>query len=267
MFQVDPFYHKTIRKYNYAFSSLFNDVKIRRFDTDDTTVLKTIRVPIAFGPKEKYLLRLNNTNYADMDETDFRMMLPRMSFEMPSFNYDPVRASKPETKLRYAKNSEDPEDEGNAVIYQYAPAPWNFNFRLNVMARYIEDGLQIMEQILPFFEPDIHMSLKNIHGLGLTGPTMDAQLILDSVTNNYEYEGPMATGRVLTWQLDFTLKAWLFKPVSEADVIKKVIVEFFDFNDTDKNTVQQRITVEVDPPEAEENEDYDIITTIEEFPE
>jgi len=194
------FYHQHIRKYVAMFGTLFNDIYIQR---DDTEVLK---VPITYGPREKFLARL--------DDPDFRkqaITLPRISFEITSMSYDAARKLNKATKLQY------PATSNSTRLQAYNPIPYNINFELSIMVKNAEDGARIIEQILPFFTPDFTPSVILDSSMNLR---YDVPLILEGHSIEDTYEGSFETRRALIHTLQFTMKAYILGPVTEAAVIK-----------------------------------------------
>lgn len=254
MFGVVPFYHGTIRKYDVLFGAIFRDTTIRRF-TSAGAVEKTIQVPIAHASKEKYIIKGEEHD----QEKELKMVLPRMSFEMTGLSFDSSRAGTPATKMRYVG--------GAGAQAQYRPVPWDLEYTLYIKVKHHSDALQIIENILPFFDPHCNLPVENINGMD-NGPSFDIPLILTGISPQYDYEGAMDSRRQLTWTLTFTMKAWLFRPHADTSgLIKRAIVNFYDYDDTDREVVQKRITVEVDPFEADFEDEWEVVTTIKDFPE
>lgn len=194
------FYHQHIRNYVAMFGTLFNDVYIQRQDSE------VLKVPIAYGPREKFLAR--------MDDPDFRnqaVVLPRMSFEITSMNYDSARKLNKSTKLQY------PATSNSKRLTAFNPIPYNINFELAIMVKNAEDGTRIIEQILPFFTPDFTASVILDSSMDLR---YDVPLVLENHSIEDTYEGSFETRRALIHTLQFTLKAYLLGPVTEAAVIK-----------------------------------------------
>ena len=207
------FYHGTIRKYVILFGTLFNDVFINR--TNNTNdIVRTIKVPISYGPKDKTLARINVDPSLNRPVA---MVLPRMSFEMINMNYAGDRKLIT-TNRNVRVDPNDPE----ILKYQYMPVPYDFTFELNIMVQNADDGTRILEQILPFFTPDWTVTINLI-------PEMDAKydipVILTSVTSTDTYEGDYETRRALIWTLTFTMKGYVFGPVKSSPVIKEAIVK------------------------------------------
>lgn len=194
------FYHQHIRKYVAMFGTLFNDVYIQR---DDTEVLK---VPITYGPREKFLARLDDPDFRNQATT-----LPRMSFEITSMGYDSARKLNKATKLQY------PTTSNSARLTAFNPIPYNINFELAIMVKNAEDGTRIIEQILPFFTPDFTPSVILDSSMDLR---YDVPIVLDGHSIEDTYEGSFETRRALIHTLTFTMKAYLLGPVTEAAVIK-----------------------------------------------
>lgn len=206
------FYHGSIRKYVILFGTLFNDVYINRTNkTND--IVKTIKVPISYGPKEKTLARVN----ADPNlNRPVAMVLPRMSFEMINMNYAGDRKL-----ITTNRNVRVDTDDPDMLKYQYMPVPYDFTFELNIMVQNADDGTRILEQILPFFTPDWTVTINLIPEMNAR---YDIPVILNTVTSTDTYEGDFETRRALIWTLTFTLKGYVFGPIKSSSVIKEALV-------------------------------------------
>ncbi len=202
-----PFYHRTIRKHVVLFGALFNDLFIVR-ETYSGAKKEKIKVPLSYSPKEKFIRRLTG------DPTltkSIQTTLPRMSFEMISFEYDASRKQQGTIKHRGSSTSSP------TVQAQYVGIPYNFDFSLGLYVRNIEDGLQIIEQILPFFQPDYTVSAVLSQELNII---KDIPIVLTSVSEDNQYEGKLEDGtRMIFWDLQFTMKSFLFGPVSNSAII------------------------------------------------
>lgn len=202
------FYHGTIRKYVTLFGTLFNDVYINRPDPDHNQT-KTVKVPIAYGPKEKTLARLTADPQLNRMPA---IVLPRMSFEIKSMRYAPER------KLNTIhKRVNTVSDNPDMLRYQYNPVPYDIDFELSVMVKNADDGTRIIEQILPFFTPEWTTTVELIPDMNIV---MDIPVVLTGITPTDQYEGSFEERRVLTWDLSFTLKGYIFGPVRKSGVIK-----------------------------------------------
>lgn len=209
------FFHDTIRKYVILFGTLFNTIYINRTNTAGE-VVQTMKVPLAYGPKEKFLVR--NTQDPNLNKP-VQIQLPRMGFEIRDIKYSPNR------KLQTVqKNFKVLTNEPNKLQYQYVPVPYDITFNLYVMTRFAEDGSRIVEQILPFFTPDWTSTVNLIPSMNIA---MDIPIVLDNVTLNDSYEGKIGEDRVIIWTLVFTLKGYIFGPIKKSKVIKFSNTEFY----------------------------------------
>lgn len=209
------FYHKITRKYVVLFGTMFNNITLVRTNTDTGAEIERVKIPIVYGPKEKYITRLR----ADPDlQKQVQMRLPRLSFELTGVNYDPSR--KQNSLLKVAK-------PGTSTTAQssYMAVPYDLQFELNLYTRNIDDGTQIIEQILPYFNPDYTATIDPVSSLGVL---KDIPIILNSVTNNIEHEGNFDSVRFVNWTLTFTMKAHFYGPVSNSKIIRKVIANLFN---------------------------------------
>lgn len=204
--------HDTLRKYVIFFGTLFNEVYLARgdIDIDPNQVMK---VPLNYGPKEKFLARLEGN--PDLDR-EIAIQLPRMAFEITGFAYDADRKLPSTNKICVP----DPSNPGKK-LYQYAPVPWNITFNLYIMVKNASDGTRIVEQILPFFKPEFTGSL-HINQEMLS--TYDIPLILNNLDLMDTYEGSFEQRRAIIWTLSFTMKAWFFGPVRSGAIIKQAEV-------------------------------------------
>ena len=226
------YYHRTLRKYVSLFGTLFNDVYINRTDTSANTV-STYRIPIAYGPKQKTMARVE----ADPTLTrPYAVLLPRMSFEMTNMRYDPTRKL-PTISRGYVKKVTTDE---NSLKYVYNPVPYDIDFQLNIMVKNAEDGTMILEQILPYFTPDWTTTVNIVPDLDVK---LDIPIVINNVTSTDEYEGNFEDRRVLTWTLDFTLRGYLFGPVTKSGVIKLANVNFHTDTTTTAPT-EERVTIQ-----------------------
>ena len=218
------FYHSTIRRYVIMFGNIFNDMQVKRFDSLGA-VVQTLNVPISYGPKQKQIERV-------LADPDFgravSTILPRIGFSMTSMGYSPVR------KLNtFSKFSGTRDTNSLHTPTSYAPVPYDFNFQLSILAKNAEDGTQMIEQILPFFTPDFTVTMKVLPDVNAT---MDIPIELGNVTSDDSYEGDYGTNRILSWDLDFTVKGYLFGPVTNNKYITQAEVAYFQWDATDADT-------------------------------
>ena len=205
------FYHAITRKTIVAFGSLFSDIKIKRENADKSTS-QTVAVPISYAPKEKWLVRIEQDPTL---ENHTYTILPKLSFEITGFSYDPTR------KMNRSNYITCADSESGTMTRTYAPVPYNIDINLYALTKTQEDGLQIVEQILPYFAPEMTMSIKAVPDSNII---MDVPIILNSLDVNDEYDGDFQTRRFITYTMNFTLKSWMYGPVSNAGVINKVYV-------------------------------------------
>jgi len=204
------YYHSIIRKYIIMFGTMFNDIDVQRFNTAGERI-QTLRVPIAYGPKEKFLVRLaQDPNF----DRDVAISLPRMSFEITSMNYNSTRKLPSTIKNVYTYTDKD------KLKYQYTPVPFDINIALSVFVKNADDGVQILEGILPFFTPEWTNSVNLIPELKLK---MDVPVVFNDISTEDTYEGDFSTRRALIHTLNFTVKGYLFGPVRSQGVIKRAI--------------------------------------------
>lgn len=212
------FYHSSIRKAIIAFGNMFNNITIDR-KNGDGQVIQSIRVPLAYAPQQPFLAKILQQPVAE--DAPVQVVLPRMSFEMVGLNYDPARKLSPVQQNRAVSTD-------NKMDTQFVPVPYNVSVMMYVYSKNQDDGLQIIEQILPFFNPEYTLSLKAIPQLNIQN---DLPIILDSISFDDQYEGDFTQRRMITWTLSFTLKLNFFGPVNKQGYITNAIAtSFTDFN-------------------------------------
>lgn len=209
------FYHEIIRNTIISFGSLFNNINIKHTNDSDDTV-SVIKVPLAYGPTQKFLARLEQVPNLNKP---VQISLPRMSFEMVGLTYDPTR------KVTTTQTFKTYLESDKTITTSYMPVPYNLSFELSVFTKLNDDMLQIVEQILPYFQPAYTLSVDLIKTIG---EKRDIPVVLDSITMDDQYEGNFDTRRSLIYTLKFTAKTYLFGPVSDVskDIIKKVSIGF-----------------------------------------
>lgn len=210
------FYNEILRKTVIAFGTLFNDINIQHTNKEGQ-VVSFLKVPLAYGPTQKFLARLEQS--PDLNKP-VAITLPRMSFEFTGITYDPSR--KVTTTQTFLVK--DPND-GKEVKKVFMPVPYNMQFELSIMSKINDDALQIIEQILPYFQPAYTLSVNLVEGIN---EKKDIPIILENVTMQDDYDGDFTTRRVLLYTLRFTAKTYLFGPTSSAtkDIIKKTTISY-----------------------------------------
>lgn len=239
------FYHRSINKLVVSFGNLFKDIDIIRFAKDGTPKEK-FKVPLSYAQKEKYITRI--TSDPNLTKSVLTVV-PRMSFVITTIAYDETR-KQISTLKNYNKTS------NTGIISQYVPVPYNFGFNVSLFVRNIEDATQVLEQILPFFTPDYTLTIDFINSIGRT---YDIPVILNSVTSSTEYEGNFDDTRIITWELEFTVKGYIWPPINESGIIKKIDVNFIDINSNNKIV---NIDITPDPLDATPDSNYGFTTII-----
>lgn len=242
------FYHATVRKLVATFGGIFNDIHLQRKDNLGS-VQQTLKVPLTFAPKEKWFVRdAQDPDAGSDDQASVGLVLPRMSFDLTGISYDAGR--KLSSSVRNVAVQPDPADN-TKFNFQYREVPYNFNLSLYVFVDHIEDGLAIVEQILPFFNPDHNVSIVDI-------PTMDVKkdwpVSLQSVSPEYQYEGSFdGDTRKIIWTLDFLAKGYIYPPVEDDKVVLQSDIQQFD-----ETAVPglQTYSVSIEPSDAKADEAF-----------
>ena len=239
----DYFYNEILRSSIIAFGSLFNNIEVQHQNDKDQTV-STIQVPIAYGPTQKFLARMEQE--ANLNRP-IQITLPRMSFEFTSLQYDPER------KTTKNQNFITTTPDGSQIKRVYSPVPYNMGFTLSIYTKLNDDMLQIIEQILPYFQPHYNLSVKF---LGNLNEVRDVPVNLDSIEMSDDYEGNFDTRRALIYTLNFTLKTYLYGPVTDitGDIIKKVTIGYVAGSTGDNGVYTRDLSYTVTPRATK---DYD----------
>lgn len=216
MLRNSHFYYRLIRKYVILFGNMFNDITFFRYKPDNSELSRII-VPIIYSPKDKMVTRLE-TDPDLLKQT--QLTLPRISFEIPpnGIMYDSTR--KQNSLLRIAKG-----DTASGVSSSFMGVPYDIMFEMTVYAKNIDDGCQIVEQILPYFNPDFTLTINPVPELGFL---KDIPIILDNVTQDIRYEGNYDSVRYCMWTFTFTMKGYFFGPISKPKIIRKAIANIFN---------------------------------------
>lgn len=208
------YYHRIIRKLVVAFGSLFNNMRLVRYDNETGLEVERINVPLMYASKEKFYMRLANS--PDL-LNPVNLTLPRMAFEMNGINYDP---------LRKISNHSEMFAEGLPLGLKKARyTPYNFDFNLYCFVRNTEDGAQIVEQILPYFTPDYTVTLDFV---GIDDMKLDVPIVFNSISYDDSHEGDPESTRSIIWTLNFTAKGYLFGPIANIKMIKKATANIYD---------------------------------------
>jgi len=251
MFQSDtPFYFNTTRKIAVAFGTLFNNIKIQRFNNDGS-VRRVLNVPLSYAGGEKwYTHRIQDV--PAQEGVQVKMTLPRIAFEMTNIQYDSARKLNTLNRMQGTKT-----DDVSMFLSQLNPSPYDFQFDVSIATKTADDGLQIIEQILPNFQPSFNLNVKDIPELSIV---KDIPVIFSGITKTNTYEGSYDEQRVFTWDLSFVAKGYMYPAIRDADIIRKVYANIYKDKDmTQKNTI---IKTEVSPIGANIEDEWSAKTEI-----
>jgi hypothetical protein len=243
------FYHAAIRRTVAVFGTLFNDINVLRKGSDGSAK-SIVKVPLAYGPKQKFLARLDQQR--DLDDPKIALKLPRMSFELTGLAYNP------NTKLQKGIKQSFPDPlDNNKMKTVLGPVGYNLNVQLSIMAKNQDDALQILEQILPFFQPDYTVSVKEVDN----NFRSDQPFVLQSVALTDDYEGDFTTRRVIIYTLDFETKVNFYGGIGTQGLVKSVSIDYN--NEISASTKpMERQSVVVNPLSAAETDAHTIVETI-----
>ena len=240
------FYHETIRNVIVAFGTMFNNIQIVR-KNNSGTVIQTMKVPLAYGPKQKFLTRLDQDPSLSSATS---ITLPRLGFEIGNLSYDPIRKMNRVQKFKKVKGS---SSNSNKLDTQFMPVPYNMSITLYAMAKNSDDALQIVEQILPFFQPDYTLTINDMSDMGIK---KDVPIILNSVDYEDSYQGDFVARRAIIYTMSFSTKFFLYGPVTSSKVIKTVQVDQYSNLPDVTPTREQRYTVTPNPATADADDDF-----------
>ena len=243
------FYHATLRKSVAVFGTLFNNLQVIR-RTSGGDIVSSARVPLAYGPKQKFLARIDSEVGQD---ASISIKLPRMAFEMTSLTLDPVQKLQKRNVVTEVHASDVTKRK---TIKHYTS--YDIGMSLYIMAKNQDDGLQIMEQILPYFQPDYTVTIRPIDGW--TTYKQDVPVILQGVSIDDQYEGDFTERRVLIYQLDFIMKMKFYGPAGDQGIIREINIDFN--NDAGGSQILENMDITINPTTAAENGTYNVVTTI-----
>jgi len=242
----NQFYHETMRKIVVSFGTLFNNIQIVRKNSAGA-IVQSMKVPLAYGPQQKFLARLNSDPAL---ASKVAVTLPRLGFEMNGITYDPSRKLNRVQKFRKVKKSADNADK---LDTQFMPVPYNIAFTLYAMAKNSDDALQIVEQILPYFQPDYTLTINDMADMGIK---RDVPIILNDVSYEDNYQGDFTERRAIIYTMTFTAKFYLYGPVTSSSVIKTVQVDQYTDMPDQSPKREQRYTVTPSPASADADDDF-----------
>ena len=238
------FYHETIRKVIVAFGTMFNDISIVRKDNSGA-IIQSMKVPLAYGPRQKFLVRLRD----DPDlAKQVAVTLPRIGFEIQNLTYDPSRKLNRVQKFKKIKGS-----DSKRIDSQYMPVPYNLGIELYVLSKSSDDALQIVEQILPYFQPDYSITIHDMPDMSIK---IDVPIILESINYTDDYQGDFESRRAIIYTLGFTAKFYLYGPVTSQKIIKTAQVDQYTDMPDKTPPREQRYTVTPNPASADADDNF-----------
>ena len=253
----DHFYHKQIRNTVIAFGTIFNNINIKRLDSSGNP-LQNIKIPLSYSPKEKFIARLDQNTDLTGSDSSVAITLPRMAFDITGYSYDGSRKLNKNQKITAVTTNSDT----SKLNSQYMPVPYDVSFELNAFTANSDDGLQILEQILPYFQPDYTVTM-------IQDRTMDTKrdipFILESVDYEDSYQGTLTSLRRIIYSLKFTAKIYLYGPISTSAVIKKVSADLYTNTSDKAPSRSERVTVTPNPTSADKDDTYTYTTTLDFF--
>ena len=205
------FYNKSTDKVIIAFGTLFNNIKLKTTDPSGG-VVQVQKVPLAYGPKQKFLARLEE----NQSSRKTSITLPRIYFETTGISYDSARKLTPCKQLVDVK-----QDDGTVLQTQFVPVPYNISFELGVIAKSQTDVHQILEQILPFFQPSFNVTIKFMPDL--EEAKRDIPIVLDGISYDDTWDGNFKQRRQIIYVLRFTAKSYYYGPKQDSSLIREAI--------------------------------------------
>ena len=254
----DHFYHKQIRNTVIAFGTIFNNINIKRLDSSGNP-LQNIKVPLSYSPKEKFIARLDQNTDLTGDDSSVAITLPRLAFDITGYSYDPSRKLNKNQKLGVVTTNADT----TKLNTQYMPVPYDVSFELNAFTATSDDGLQILEQILPYFQPDYTVTM--IQDSTYMDTKRDIPFVLESVDYEDSYTGALTERRRIIYTLKFTAKIYLYGPISSSAVIRNAEADMYTNTSDAGPSRSQRVTITPNPTGADKDDTYTYTTTLEFF--
>ena len=257
MFGFAPFYYRTTRKCINALGALLNGIEMVAYDANTQLEIKRVTVPVTYEGKETFVTRLEGDPTALKGS---QINLPQMTYDLTSVTYEANRKLSPYIKNQAINNS-------NTTSWFQLAVPYVLTFDVNLYVRNQEDGMQIIEQIIPFFAPDYVISLKYIDVNANNSSFIVEQLpfTLEDISYENSYEGPQGSVRMVTWTLRIAAHMLYFAPVPSANVIKEVIINFRNEN-TPNGNILAVVTDTVNPITANVGDNWNVITTVTQGP-
>jgi len=240
------FYHQRLRKAVATFGSLFNNLYVLRKDSSGN-VISTVRVPLSYAPKDKYLERIRENPDLNND-TSTAIKLPRMSFEITSFQYDSQRQVPKTNKFGVI------DTNTNKKVF-FAGVPYNIYFQLNIYAKNQDDALQMVEQIIPYFSPQYSVTIRPFENYSSIKEDVPITIMSSSFTD--DFEGAVETRRTIIYTLEFEMKAMFYGPIGDQSIIRQTQTNFFILRPDDQDSDEAVSNVFITPDPVDVNPDSD----------
>jgi len=242
------FYHSTMRKAVAVFGTLFNNINVVRSKADGS-IISQVKVPLAYGPKQKFLSRIDQDTGSN---ASMAVKLPRMGFEITSLELDSTQKLAKRNTIIESHASDATKKK--TIKHQVA---YNINVSLYILTKNQDDGLQVVEQILPYFQPEYNLTINPVSGFAYK---QDVPIILTGVTMSDEYEGDYQTRRALIYQLDFTMKMKFFGPTGNQGVIRTVNIDLN--SNAGGSDILEEMDFAISPSSADEDDNYTVTVTV-----
>lgn len=246
----DWFYHKRVRMAVSVFGSMFNNIYVLRQNSSGETISQ-IKVPLTYAPKKSFIERLEEMTNGEDAERRVAIKLPRMSFEITNMAYDATRQLPKNNS--YSSSIAGDSTRKNQF---YSSVPYDIGFDVNIYAKSQDDALQMVEQILPYFNPQYTVSVKPFNA---DHPEIkeDVPIILSAVSFSDNFEGSIGDRRTIIYTLSFVMKVSFYGPMSDANIIREVNNNLYMLvGDSDTELFQYRQQTTPTPSEVGVDSDY-----------
>lgn len=254
----DYFYHEHIRRTVTVFGTLFNDIDVVKYDASGK-VMSRAKVPLSYGPTQKFLSRIREEEH--LTDPKLAIKLPRMSFEITSMSMDSNTKLQRSLKQHKFCYTEDPQDGVTSSRMMYYPVPYRLGFQLSIMAKHMDDALQILEQILPYFRPEYTVTVHEVSN----NFKSDMPFVLGPVTMSDDYEGDYVTRRSIIYTLDFETRVKFYGPLQQSAIIKEANINISDMNMSVTGDPYRTMDIKVIPRDARPDDPHVIQTIYDAF--
>lgn len=212
------FYHEKTRKCVAAFGKLFNNIYVLRKNSSGQ-IISQVKVPLSYAPKDKYLDRIRE-NASLTENTQVAIKLPRMSFEITSISYDTTRQL---SKINNVSAAGTANTNRNKL---FTGVPYIISFQLNVYAKTQDDSLQIVEQILPSFNPQYTLTLIPFIS-EYPNYREDLPIAITGVSFQDDFENEIGARRTIIYTLDFEMRTQFYNGIGQSSIIRQANARLF----------------------------------------